>query len=191
MAGASDPPRPGERPAEWTRPVPGRSTAPLWRRGWLWVVVGGVVLLFAAGVLTVMFDFQKGGSSESRDLPVPRSPVTAGTASCATNASSCSLTGVILLDAQRRESGATCIGAGVNKDIRAGAKVTVTDTRDRTVGTAILGDGVEANGQCVFKFVVAVPSIDSYNVAVNGRAPLTFPRTTLDDQGWALTLSVG
>jgi hypothetical protein len=157
---------------------------------WVWVVVGAIVLLVAAGAITVSFN--SGGSSEtSPQLPIPRSPVTAGTATCAADVSSCTITGVVLLDAQRRESGSACVGSGINQDIHAGAKITVTDTADRAVGTAVLRNGVEANGQCVFQFAVTVPSIDAYNVAVNGRAPLLFERTALEQQGWALTLGIG
>jgi hypothetical protein len=189
MAGLADP----SSSDGWTPPPPSEPSTPIWKRSWLWVAVGAavLVLLFVGINVHINFGSGSGGSSGSlQTLPTPRSPVTAGSASCNSDAASCTITGVIFLDAQRQEPALKCVGAGVNRDIHSGAHVTVTDASDRQVGVATLRDGVETQGQCDFQFAIVVPNIASYNLAVNGRAPLVFPRDVLQAQGWAVTLSV-
>jgi hypothetical protein len=181
------PPHPvpaGNAPAAPTRKPP-------LKRVWPWIIAGAVALALATGILTVSITTTHTGPTKSINLPAPQSPVTAGTGTCHTNADWCTITGTITIATQAETSNHHCIGTGLDRDLRAGAQVIVTDSTGRTVGSAPTSDGTELQrDQCTFSFAVRVPNIESYSLTVSGRGPFDYTRADLENTyGWALTLT--
>jgi serine/threonine-protein kinase len=86
-----------------------------------------------------------------------------------------------------------CAGTGGYSDMQLGAVVTVRDGSDKVIATGrIVTSEPLGTHQCHFTFRVSdVPDADFYQVEVSHRGALTFSRTEMDAQGWALALTLG
>jgi hypothetical protein len=96
----------------------------------------------------------------------------------------------------QRQAGAACAAPVSLPDIAGGAAVKVTDPDGHEIALGTLGAGIVARSSrgasCDFPFEIrAVPGgVDSYAIAVAGRAPQTFPAKALrEDQAAVITIA--
>jgi hypothetical protein len=138
------------------------------RRRWLvFGLIGVLVVALAAGVFAAV------GHHGGHDLTI---------AMDLTNSSDPTI--------EQFSSGCDVADTGYD-DLKAGAPVTIRDSKAEVLASTFLSDGKTVGEDCTWKLRVHVPDSDFYAIEVSHRGSVTYTRQDLERNGWEADLSIG
>lgn len=84
-----------------------------------------------------------------------------------------------------------CEGMNGYRDLHRGGLVSLVNEHGIVIAEGELLTGQLNGHECAFSFTIAeVPRLDSYSLRVGGRPPVQISKSSLEDEGWSIVLTV-